>query len=70
MSILDLYKSSIVLRVLKADENGETTDARVTLNNVRSDLTTAEIKQLINAFQTLISHQVAEAQLVQYSHII
>ena len=68
--MLNLYKSNIILKVLKADENGETKDARVTLNNVRSDLTTAEMKQLIQAFQTLISHQLADAELVQYSHIV
>lgn len=65
-----VYKSSIILKVLKVGDDGEPKEVNVTLANVRTDLTEAEMKQLIQAFQTLISHQVSAAELVQYSHII
>ena len=68
--MLELYKASLVLKVLKPLENGEFKEARVTLANVRTDLTTTEMKQLIQAFQTLIPYQFSDAQLVQYSYIV
>ena len=67
--MLQLFKANIILKVLKADEDGEPKEVNVTLSNVRTDLTTAEMTQLIQAFQTLISYPVSAAQLVQYSHI-
>ena len=67
--MLELFKANIILKVLKADEDGEPKEVNVTLANVRTDLTPAEMTQLIQAFQTLISYQVSAAQLVQYSHI-
>ena len=68
--MVQLYKSSIILKVVKPGSNGEPKEVNVTLANVRNDLTEAEMTQLIQAFQTLISHQVSAAELVQYSHII
>ena len=68
--MLELYKASIVMKVITPTEDGKFKEARVTLANVRTDLTTTEMKQLINAFKTLIPYQVSEAQLLQYSHII
>ena len=68
--MLHLFKSSIVLKVLKPDDDGEMKEVSVTLANVRTDLTTAEIKQLIQAFQTLISHQLSAAQLAQFSYVL
>ena len=67
--MLQLFKANIILKVLKADEDGEPKEVNVTLANVRTDLTSAEMTQLIQAFQTLISYPVSAAQLVQYSHI-
>ena len=67
--MLQLFKANIILKVLKADEDGEPKEVNVTLSNVRTDLTPAEMTQLIQAFQTLISYPVSAAQLVQYSHI-
>ncbi len=67
--MLQLFKANIILKVLKADEDGEPKEVNVTLSNVRTDLTEAEMTQLIQAFQTLISYPVSAAQLVQYSHI-
>ena len=69
--MLNLYKANLVLKVMKPieDGDGKPKEARVTLANVRTDLTTAEIKQLIAAFQTLISHQLADVELVQYSFV-
>ena len=67
--MLQLFKANIILKVLKADEDGEPKEVNVTLSNVRTDLTSAEMTQLIQAFQTLISYPVSAAQLVQYSHI-
>ena len=67
--MLQLYKSNLVLKVMKPGEDGEPKEARVTLANVRTDLTTDEIKQLIAAFQTLISHQLSDAEVVQYSYV-
>lgn len=68
--MVQLFKSSIILKVLKTDEDGEPKEVNVTLANVRTDLTEAEMTQLIQAFQTLIPYSVSAAQLVQYSHII
>ena len=68
--MLELYKSSIVMKVLKPGKDGEPKEFNVTLTNVRTDLTTAEMTQLIQAFQTLIIHPVASAELVQYSYIL
>ena len=67
--MLELYRANIILKVVKPGEDGEPKESRVTLNNVRIDLTTAEIMQLIDAFQTLISHQLSDAELVHYSYI-
>lgn len=67
--MLQLFKANIILKVLKADEDGEPKEVNVTLSNVRTDLTSDEMTQLIQAFQTLISYPVSAAQLVQYSHI-
>ena len=67
--MLELYKANIVLKVVKPGADGEPKETRVTLANVRIDLTTVEILQLIAAFQTLISHQLSDAELVQYSYI-
>ena len=67
--MLQLFKANIILKVVKVGEDGEPKEVNVTLSNVRTDLTESEITQLIQAFQTLISHQVSTAQLVQYSHI-
>ena len=67
--MLQLFKANIILKVLKADEDGEPKEVNVTLSNVRTDLTPAEMTQFIQAFQTLISYPVSAAQLVQYSHI-
>ena len=68
--MVQLFKANIILKVLKAGEDGEPKEVNVTLSNVRTDLTEGEMTQLIQAFQTLISHQVTGAQLVQYSHIV
>lgn len=68
--MVQLYKSSIVLKVVKAGSDGEPKEVNVTLANLRTDLTEVEMTQLIQAFQTLISHQVSAAELVQYNHII
>ena len=67
--MLDLYKSSLVLKIRKFDEDGEPKTASVTLANVRNDLTPAEMKQLIDAFRSLISHELLHGELVQYSYI-
>ena len=67
--MLQLFKANIILKVIKAGEDGEPKEVNVTLSNVRTDLTPAEMTQLIQAFQTLISYPVSAAQLVQYSHI-
>jgi len=68
--MLHLFKSNIILKVLKEGEDGEPKEVNVTLSNVRTDLTPDEMKQLVQAFQTLISHRVTAAQLVQYSYIV
>jgi len=67
--MLQLFKANIILKVIKAGDDGELKEVNVTLSNVRTDLTSDEMTQLIQAFQTLSSHQVSAAQLVQYSHI-
>ena len=67
--MLQPFKSNIILKVVKEGEDGEPKEVNVTLSNVRTDLTESEMTQLIQAFQTLIPHQVSSAQLVQYSNI-
>ena len=67
--MLQLFKANIILKVTKAGDDGEPKEVNVTLSNVRTDLTSDEMTQLIQAFQTLISYPVSAAQLVQYSHI-
>ena len=67
--MLQLYKANLVLKVMKPGEDGKPKEARVSLNNVRTDLTPAEITQLIAAFQTLISYQLSDVELVQYSYV-
>ena len=67
--MLDLYKSSIVLKVQKLDKDGEPKTTSVTLAKVRTDLTPNEMNQLIEAFRTLISHEIVYAELLQYSYI-
>lgn len=67
--MLDLYKSSIVLKVQKLDKDGEPKTTSVTLARVRTDLTPDEMNQLIEAFRTLISHEIVYAELLQYSYI-
>jgi hypothetical protein len=67
--MVQLFKANIILKVIKAGDDGEPKEVNVTLSNVRTDLTPAEMTQLIQAFQTLISYPVSAAQLVQYSHI-
>ena len=37
--MLQLFKANIILKVLKADEDGEPKEVNVTLSNVRTDLT-------------------------------
>lgn len=63
------YKSNILLTFLKPDDEGNTKKARVTLSNVRLDLTTAEIFQVATAFASLIMHSLDEVELVQYSYV-
>ena len=67
--MLDLYKASIVLGFAKMNADGEQKKAYVTLANVREDLTTDEIKQVAQAFGTLISHQMVSIEFVQYNHV-
>ena len=67
--MLQLYRANLVLKVLKTGEDGTPKEARVTLNNVRMDLTPAEITQLVDVFQTLISHRLSDVELVQYSFV-
>ena len=64
---MDLYKASIVLEFAKKNADGEEKKALVTLANVRKDLTTDEIKQIAQAFGTLISHRMVGIEFVQYN---
>lgn len=64
------YKSNIVLTFLKPDKNGEPKKARVTLSNVRKNLTSSEILQVATAFESLITHRLDQVELVQYSYVI
>lgn len=68
--MLKVYKTSLVLKVQKFDEDGEPKETRVTLANVRNDLTAAEFNQLIDAFQSLISHEITSAEVLQYNVIV
>lgn len=68
--MLDLYKASLVLNFLKTDSKGKEVAARVTLANVRKDLSVDEMKQLVKAFEALISHQLVSAELVEHKNIL
>lgn len=63
------YKSNIVLTFFKEEDGGELKPARVTLSNVRKDLTATEINQIAEAFKSLIMHSLGEVELVQYSYV-
>lgn len=64
------YKSNIILTFFKEEEDGgEPKPARVTLSNVRKDLTATEINQIAEAFKSLIMHSLGEVELVQYSYV-
>lgn len=67
--MLDKYKSSIVLSFVKIGDDGKDKIARVTLANVRQDLSTAEIIQVAQAFGSLITHTLQDVELVTYSYV-
>lgn len=68
--MLKVYKTSLVMKVQKFDEDGEPKETRVTLANLRNDLTADEINQLIDAFQSLISHEILSTEVLQYNIIV
>lgn len=67
--MLDLYKANIVLTFSKM-EDGEEKKAKVTLSNVRASLTEAEIVQLTDAFNSLISHELINVDFVQFKNVV
>ena len=60
------YKSNIVLEFMKPGDDGKDKVARVTLNNVRTDLTSEEIKQVAQTFESLITYPLGYYELVQF----
>ncbi|MBD8038700.1 hypothetical protein H9635_18305 [Solibacillus sp. A46] len=69
--IFNNYKANIVLVLGKADEKtGEPKITRVTLSNVRKDLTPDEAKQVGEAFRSLIKHDLYDVEIVQFSQVI
>lgn len=67
---MQLYKTNLVLQVAKPDANGETKYANITLQNLSTGLTEAQIKQLVDAFSTLLKYTIMEASIVTYSYLI
>ena len=67
--MLDLYKANLVLTFSKM-EDGEVKNSRVTLSNVRTSLTEAEIVQLTDAFSSLISHELINVDFVQFNNVV
>lgn len=66
--MLNNYKANIVLTFNKDDgTGGEPKKARVTLSNVRRNLTAEEIRQVGEAFGSLIKHELYEIEIVQFS---
>lgn len=69
--MLQLHRTNIVLTFLKMDPDlGEHKEVRVTLSNVRQNLTSEEIVQIAEAFNSLIVHSLAEIGIVQYSEVV
>lgn len=64
------YNANLVLTLLKKDGKGEDKATRVTLGNVRRDLTAQEVKQIAEAFRSLIKHPLVDIELVQFHRII
>ncbi|MEK4231319.1 DUF1659 domain-containing protein [Solibacillus sp. FSL H8-0538] len=67
---MENYKNNILLTFYKPDEFGVEKKARVTLSDVRTDLTVAEINEVAKAFASLIMHTLGGVELVQYSHVL
>lgn len=63
------YKSNILLTFLKPAEKG-VKKVRVTLANIRTDITPAEILQVANAFSSLVTYPLDEVEMLQYSYVI
>ncbi len=68
--MLNNHKSNILLSFIKPPKDGKLQRARVTLSNVRTDLTASEILQVATAFASLIMHTLEDVELVQYSYVI
>ena len=63
---MENYRSNLVLEFEKPGDDGKLKIARVTLSNVRTDLTSEEIKQVALAFGSLITYPLANYELVQF----
>lgn len=63
-------KTNVVLHFYTGDDDkGDAIVKRVTLGNVRNDLTPTEISQVALAFKSLISHTLIDVELVRHSFV-
>lgn len=69
--MLGNFKSNIVLYFFDMTKGElEPKPMRVTLSNVRNDLTPDEIKQVAAAFDSLVKHTMGDIEFIQFSRVI
>lgn len=67
---LDLIKANLILTFITGrDEYNEPIYSKVTISSIRKELTANEIHQVVQAFQSLVSHTLFEAQVV-YTNVL
>ena len=63
--MFDTLKLNLILEFMTGyDEDGKGTHSKITISNLREDLTTNELYQIAVVFGTLISHQLTDVQAV------
>lgn len=68
--MLDNYKANLVLIFFKEDGKGDFKESRITLGNVRKNLTPEEVGQVGEAFRSLIKHPLADVEIVQFHRVV
>lgn len=69
MASFNYGKTNLVLTFEVDQGNGEFTKKRVTLSNVRSDLTADEILQITSSLAGLVKHSLTEVERIVYESI-
>lgn len=68
--MLNNYKANLVLTFGKDDgKGGDPKETRVTLGNVRKDLSPEEVRQVGETFGSLIKHDLYDIEIVQFHRV-